>query len=98
MLSKLFLVFTLLFSTFNSGNSFTSPNLKSIQLNTTNVLTIRGTIDDTVANKFVYDLNKDLNRGSKYVYLDTNGGSVSVGARIVDEVQKYNLNCKRSWF
>ena len=26
-------------------------------------------------------------------YLDTNGGSVSAGARIVDEVQKYNLNC-----
>jgi len=93
MLSKLFLVFTLLFSTFNSGNSFTSPNLKSIQLNTTNVLTIRGTIDDTVANKFVYDLNKDVNRGSKYVYLDTNGGSVSAGSRIVDEIQKYNLNC-----
>ena len=93
MLRKLFLVFMFLFTTFNSGFSYNSPISKTIQLNSTNVLTIRGTIDDAVANKFVYDLNKDINRGSKYVYLDTNGGSVSAGARIVDEVEKYKLKC-----
>jgi len=93
MLRKLFLVLMFLFTTFNSGFSYNSPISKTIQLNSTNVLTIRGTIDDAVANKFVYDLNKDINRGSKYVYLDTNGGSVSAGARIVDEVEKYKLKC-----
>ena len=93
MLRKLFLVFMFLFTTFNSGFSYNSPISKTIQLNSTNVLTIRGTIDDAVANKFVYDLNKDINRGSKYLYLDTNGGSVSAGARIVDEVEKYKLKC-----
>ena len=66
---------------------------RTIQLNTTNILTIRGTIDDSVANQFVYDLNKNIDRNTKYVYLDTNGGSVSAGIRIVDEIQKYNLNC-----
>ena len=93
MLRKLFFVFMFLLTTFNSGFSYNSPISKTIQLNSTNVLTIRGTIDDAVANKFVYDLNKDINRGSKYVYLDTNGGSVSAGARIVDEVEKYKLKC-----
>ena len=57
-----------LFTTFNSGFSYNSPISKTIQLNSTNVLTIRGTIDDAVANKFVYDLNKDINRRSKYLY------------------------------
>ena len=63
---------------FSSSFAYASP--KTIHLNTTNVLTVRGTIDDAVANKFIYDLNKDINRASKYVYLDTNGGSVSAGA------------------
>ena len=91
MFSKLILILTLLSSSLVNGYSYLNP--KTIHLNTTNVLTIRGTIDDAVANQFVYDLNKDINRGSKYVYLDTNGGSVSAGSRIVDEIQKYELDC-----
>lgn len=91
MFSKLILILTLLSCSFVNGYSYLNP--KTIHLNTTNVLTIRGTIDDAVANQFVYDLNKDINRGSKYVYLDTNGGSVSAGSRIVDEIQKYELDC-----
>lgn len=91
MLKNLFLFMMFLTTVFSSSFAYASP--KTIHLNTTNVLTVRGTIDDSVANKFIYDLNKDINRASKYVYLDTNGGSVSAGARIVDEVQKYNLNC-----
>ena len=83
---------TMFVAIFSSNLSYANCS-KSIMLNSTNVLTIRGTIDDAVANSFVYELNKDIDRGSKYVYLDTNGGSVSAGSRIVDEIQKYNLDC-----
>ena len=92
MLSRLFMLIAIFAAVLNNGISYANSS-KSIMLNSTNVLTIRGTIDDKVANRFVYDLNKDINRASKYVYLDTNGGSVSAGSRIVDEIQKYNLDC-----
>lgn len=86
-------MFITMFAAIFSSNLSYANCSKSIMLNSTNVLTIRGTIDDAVANSFVYELNKDIDRGSKYVYLDTNGGSVSAGSRIVDEIQKYNLDC-----
>ena len=47
MLRKLFLLITMLSTAFTSSLSYASP--KTIQLNTTNVLSIRGTIDDAVA-------------------------------------------------
>ena len=62
MFSKLILILTLLSSSLVNGYSYLNP--KTIHLNTTNVLTIRGTIDDAVANQFVYDLNKDININS----------------------------------
>ena len=94
MFTKLLFLFSLLSSAISNVYCQTSMDKpRTIQLNTTNILTIRGTIDDSVANQFVYDLNKNIDRNTKYVYLDTNGGSVSAGIRIVDEIQKYNLNC-----
>lgn len=92
MLTRLFMLIAMFFVVLNNSILYANCS-KSIMLNSTNVLTIRGTIDDAVANSFVYELNKDVNKGSKYVYLDTNGGSVSAGSRIVDEIQKYNLDC-----
>ena len=92
MLTRIFMFITMFAVIFSSNLSYANCS-KSIMLNSTNVLTVRGTIDDAVANSFVYELNRDIDRGSKYVYLDTNGGSVSAGSRIVDEIQKYNLDC-----
>ena len=86
-------MFITMFAAIFSSNLSYANCSKSIMLNSTNVLTVRGTIDDALANSFVYELNRDIDRGSKYVYLDTNGGSVSAGSRIVDEIQKYNLDC-----
>ena len=73
----------------------TVPSVKSnvIELNTDNVLTIRGTIKEDNVNRFIYELNKMDNKQDIYVYLDTNGGSVSAGTKIVNEVEKYNMSC-----
>ena len=64
-----------------------------IILNTTNLLTIKGQIDEKLASSFVYDVNKNTKRNGMYVFIDTNGGSVDAGNQIVDEIQKHNLTC-----
>ena len=65
----------------------------TIKLNTKNILTLTGQINDKLASQFIYELNQKESKNNLYVYIDTNGGSVDAGNRIVDEIQKYNLDC-----
>jgi ATP-dependent protease ClpP protease subunit len=77
------------------SSNITSPpicNKREIELNTTNVITIRGVINDKLASDFVYELNKNTNR-NKYVYINSPGGSVDAGLKIVEEIQKNKLDC-----
>lgn len=67
--------------------------LKTIELTPNNVLTIKDTIDEASASNFIYDLNRYQNKSNIYVYLDTNGGSVDSGNKILREIQKYNMSC-----
>jgi len=66
---------------------------KKITLNTKNVLLLKGEINEKLATQFVYELNQKQSKKGIYVYLDTNGGSVDAGNKIVDEIQKYGLDC-----
>ncbi len=66
---------------------------KTITLDTKNVLLLRGEITDKLATQFVYEINQKTNKKNMYVYLDTNGGSVDAGNKIVAEIQKYDLDC-----
>ena len=77
-----FLLITI-FSFFAYGNNFTS-----IILTKDNFITIRGTIDETISSNFIYDLNRKKNKTDVYVYLNTNGGSVESGNKILLEIQK----------
>ena len=65
----------------------------SITLTTTNCLTIKGPVTEESTTDFIYNLNKMKNKNNIYVYLDTPGGSVEHGNKIVSEIQKYKLNC-----
>ena len=65
---------------------------KSVTLNTTNHVVVRGTIDSDVASAFIYKLNTLANK-NVIVYLDTPGGSVESGNKMLMEIQKYNLSC-----
>jgi ATP-dependent protease ClpP protease subunit len=67
--------------------------LNPIFLNSSNVIVIRDAIDDDTATQFIYELNKKSSKQGVYVYLDTPGGSVESGSKIMMEVQKYNLSC-----
>lgn len=64
-----------------------------ISLNTTNLLTIKGQINEKLASRFVYEVNKNGKKNGLYVFIDTNGGDVDAGNQIVDEIQKHNLTC-----
>lgn len=70
-----------------------STNTKSIRINTQNVLIIRGEITEKLATQFVYEINQKPNKKNLYVFLDTNGGSVDAGNKIVGEIQKHDIDC-----
>ncbi len=65
---------------------------KEIVLNSTNHVVVRGSIDSDVASSFIYKLNTLANK-NVFVYLDTPGGSVESGNKMLMEIQKYNLSC-----
>lgn len=65
----------------------------SLRLNTTNVIVVKDTIDEDVASKFIYQLNSLQDKTNVYVYLDTPGGSVDSGNKMLMEIQKYNMSC-----
>lgn len=73
--------------------SFSSGSEKNIKLTPKNSLLIRGQINDKTATDFVFELNKRHNKKGLYVFLDTNGGSVDAGNKIINEIQKYNISC-----
>ena len=65
----------------------------SITLNTTNSLLLKGIVNRESVNKFLVDLHNIENKQNLYLFLDTNGGSVEDGNRIVSEVVKYDISC-----
>ena len=93
MYLSLFLGACILLGQTTYGLSILNHTHKTITLDTKNVLLLRGEITDKLATQFVYEINQKTNKKDMYVYLDTNGGSVDAGNKIVDEIQKYELDC-----
>ena len=92
---NLFFLFVFLsnyfFNVFSCTN-FTLPK-QTISLTSNNLLIIKGEITNKLASTFIYELNQKQSKKDLIVYLDTNGGSVDAGNKIIDEVKKYNLDC-----
>ena len=86
-------LFIQLFYFINAFSNAFSSDIESLTLNTSNVISIKGEINDDLASKFIHELNQKPDKENIYVYLDTNGGSVEAGNLIIDEIQKYNLDC-----
>ena len=71
----------------------TDSYIKTIKLNTTNVLTLKGIIDEKNTNIFLYDFNLNTNKNNLYIFIDSVGGSVEEGYKIINEILKYDVNC-----
>ena len=67
--------------------------IDTIQLNTTNNLVLKGEVNSKMATDFIYELNKRTNKSDIYVFLNTNGGSVEEGMKIISEINKYGSSC-----
>jgi ATP-dependent protease ClpP protease subunit len=61
-----------------------------ITLDDTNSVVIRGTITDDVADEFIKTITLST---PKYVYIQSNGGSVMAGNRMVTQMKNKNLTC-----
>jgi ATP-dependent protease ClpP protease subunit len=81
-----FFFFLCLFLVCTRGNKF-------ISLTKDNVVVIKDAIDDQGVSQAIYKLNKMKNKSDVFIYLDTPGGSVESGNRLLMEIQKYNLSC-----
>ena len=88
-----FFIFLLIFITPNTHYIQASLTLPVLKLNTTNMILLKGTINKESTNKFLQDLYSLENKQSAFVFLDTNGGSVEDGNKIIREVQKNNMSC-----
>ena len=84
-------MYNIFFFTLFLFSSFVNSN--SILLDTNNTLLLRGEINEKLATQFIFELNKKSKKNNLYVYLDTNGGSVDAGNKIVNEIQKHDLTC-----
>ncbi len=71
----------------------TDSYLKTIKLNTTNVLILKGIINEKNTNNFLYDFNLNTNKNNLYIFIDSVGGSVEDGYKIINEILKYDVNC-----
>lgn len=93
-----FLLFNSIFSQQGLCESEIQPVSKEVtprllKFNTTNNILLKGEINEETTSKFIYDLNLIQNKNNTVVYLNTPGGSVQHGMKIVSEVEKYNLSC-----
>jgi len=68
-------------------------NNEIVKLNSTNNIILRGEINKESTSKFIYDLNLKKDKNNTILYLNTPGGSVIDGMKIVSEVKKYNMSC-----
>lgn len=64
-----------------------------LKLNTTNVINLKGVIDTKSVNRFLYDFNLIKDKSKLNVFIDSPGGSVEDGYKIITEFQKYNVTC-----
>lgn len=68
-------------------------SLKTLILNSTNFILLKGVIDKKTTNSFMYQLNLLPKKKNIYLYIDSPGGSVEDGNKILNEVQKYKIKC-----
>ena len=67
--------------------------LHSLTLTNDNFILLKGPIDKKTTNAFLYEFNLMPNKTNIYLYIDSPGGSVEDGNKILNEVQKFNIKC-----
>lgn len=76
-----------------SNSFFSNYTIPIINLNTSNLLLLKGEINKESTNAFLHNLHLLENKKDAFVFLDTNGGSIEDGNKIMNEILKYNMSC-----
>jgi ATP-dependent protease ClpP protease subunit len=79
-------------TSFNHSSSLFN-DYETVELNIKNSMIIKGIINEELATQFIYDLNLKKSKTKLYIFLDTPGGSVEHGNKIVAEILKYKISC-----
>ena len=74
-------------------NEESNNEVKTIKFNTTNTLTLKGVINAENTNRFLHQFNLKENKNQLYLFIDSPGGSVEDGYKIIAEIMKYNITC-----
>ena len=74
----IFLTITLLQLSFSCCD-----NLKNIKLTSKNNLILKGPVDEKSVSRIIYELNMMDTKKDIYLYLDTPGGEVESGQRLI---------------
>jgi len=69
-------------------------NLETINLNENNLVNIRGPIDSDSTNKFFHDIMKLNKENEINIFINSPGGSVMEGLKIVSYIEMLNNNTK----
>tara|TARA_Y200000002_G_scaffold382905_1_gene401982 strand:+ start:923 stop:1735 length:813 start_codon:yes stop_codon:yes gene_type:complete len=79
----------------NNNNPIINNELNKtvINLNTTNVISLKGVINSKSVNRFLYEFNLNNNKNNLFIFIDSVGGSVEDGYKIISEIKKYNVSC-----
>ena len=64
-----------------------------VELNKDNTLILKNVINEQSTSDLIHKINLMRNKSNIYIYLDTPGGEVENGMKIIDEVKKYNISC-----
>ena len=71
-----------------------------VMLGSDNHINLMGNINSTTSWQFTKDLNalilrtnKKVDNSDMYVYIDSPGGHVDAGMKIMSEIRKYNISC-----
>lgn len=84
----IFLTFLLL-----QFSCFFSDNTKNIKLTSKNNLILKGPVDEKSVSRIIYELNMMDTKKDIYLYLDTPGGEVESGQRLITEIINHNISC-----
>lgn len=76
-----------------SSHYVSCDGIKHIDLTTKNNLILRGPVDEKSVSRIIYELNLMSDKNNVYLYIDTPGGELESGQRLIGEVINHNISC-----
>ena len=80
-----------------------SQDIPTVMLGSDNHVSLMGVINSTTSERFIKDLNtlflptnpkkNNSDNSDMYVYIDSPGGHVDAGMKIMSEIRKHNISC-----